>query len=171
MIILSLFFTYHYQRYTWVPQRLIKEGVRKVYEEDKAAISDLGLESSTISSVEDDQQYSSQVQENGEIDLMDQLQQQSLWSTYDEDDKNDHLSIKPKEMMKKQTEDFKSYLHKQKYRPVDETNDELEEEMNKSMSSSKKKKEKENNHDLPKKSKKPAPPPVDGIVKHDQHWL
>ena len=151
---------------------MIKEGVRKIYEEDKAAFNDIGLEGSTISSVEDDQQYIDKLNENNDLNIIDQ--QQSLWSTYDDDDKNDHLSIKPKEMMIKQTEDFKLYLHKQKYRPVNEdTNEELENQMSNSLASSKasskKKKEKNDTNELPKRSKKPLPPPIS--IKHDQHWL
>jgi len=149
---------------------LIKEGVRKIYEEDKAAFTDIGLEGSTISSVEDDQQYTNKLNENSELNIIDQ--QQSLWSTYDEDDKNDHLSIKPKEMMKKQSEDFQSYLHKQKYRPVNgDTNEELENQMNNSLASSKasSKKKKDKDNELPIRSKKPLPPPIS--IKHDQHWL
>lgn len=159
-------------RYTWVPQRLIQQGVRKIYEEDKASsYADAGmLEGSTISSVEEyDQVITDKMNENSEINIMGN--QQSLWSTYDDDDKGDHLSIKPKEMMMKQSEDFKIYLHKQKYAPVAEVNDEVEDEMNRSLSSSKKKKDKGNNDELPARSKKKPPPPPIAIVKHDQHWL
>ena len=154
-------------RYTWVPQRLIKQGVRKIYEEDKASFVDAGiLEGSTISSVEEyDQGTIDKVNENSEINIL--SNQHSLWSTYDEDDKDDHLSIKPKEMMKKQSVPFDSYLHQQKYRPIDEVNDDVESAMNKSLTNPKKKKEKAINDDLPIRSKKPKPPPL----KHDQHWL
>ena len=60
-----------------------------------------------------------------------------------------------------------SYLHQQKYRPIDEVNDDVESAMNKSLTNPKKKKEKAINDDLHIRSKKPKPPPL----KHDQHWL